>query len=126
MKVFSAFVFVVCCTGFCGAIRCYSCDSNINYNCADKFSASGITVYNSCVQCSKGKGETSNAYSTVQYVIRGCESSNYSDIGCINTKVNLVDVNICYCNTDLCNSGPRVATRFAIGVVPLIIFLRCL
>ncbi|KAH3774145.1 hypothetical protein DPMN_175519 [Dreissena polymorpha] len=122
MQLCAAFVFIACCAGICGAIRCYSCESTTDSHCADKFAPDGITIIYYCTHCSKGKGKTG----TIQYVERGCESDYSSSNACHYSSVNGIDVNICYCNTDLCNSGLRVAARFAIGVIPLTLFLRSL
>ncbi|KAH3774158.1 hypothetical protein DPMN_175532 [Dreissena polymorpha] len=122
MQLCAAIVFLVCCAGFCGAIRCYSCVSTTDSNCADEFSPVGITLESNCDYCSKSKGKIGS----VQYVVRKCESNYYGSSECHSVSVSGMDVNVCSCNTDLCNSGPRVAASFAIGVIPIYLFLRSL
>ncbi|KAH3798754.1 U-scoloptoxin(05)-Cw1a-like [Dreissena polymorpha] len=120
MKLFVAFVFLVCCAGVCGAIRCYEC-SYSDGNCADEFSSSGFTPADNCEVCSKVKGEMNGN----QFVTRSCETES-SSTGCTSGTYQEVDVDICICNTDLCNSAPSISARFAIVAISLVMFLKSL
>ncbi|KAH3789024.1 hypothetical protein DPMN_167191 [Dreissena polymorpha] len=123
MKFCAAFVVLVCCAGFCAAIQCYTCDSITESNCADEFNPSGITVEKNCVECWKAKHEANGS----QIVARKCFTTDGSLAkGCHSFTEDSISGNVCVCSSDLCNSGPIVAARFTIGVVPLIMFLRSL
>ncbi|KAL4219373.1 hypothetical protein ACF0H5_021953 [Mactra antiquata] len=79
-------------------LKCYSCLGDDK--CNDPFSTSGAKTETCSGSCQKIKGESSG----VQAVARSCSLAKEKD-GCIEGKDSSVKGTVCYCNTDLCNTG---------------------
>ena len=51
-------------------------------------------------------------------VARACETVNFR-IGCSEQRVNGADIDVCYCNTDLCNDSTHVTSSIVAFVLAL-------
>ncbi|KAH3754200.1 hypothetical protein DPMN_188863 [Dreissena polymorpha] len=122
MKLCGIFVLLVCCAGFCGAIRCYVCSTISTSNCADTFNPIGIVQEDNCVGCLKLKGKQVG----IQLIDRSCLPLSSPVSGCTSGSQHGFDAAACHCSTDLCNSATCSTAIFTIIVIPLVMLLKYL
>ncbi|XP_052815003.1 uncharacterized protein LOC128241914 [Mya arenaria] len=113
------------------AIKCYKCSYQSSLgtttgmaNCEDDFKADGIATIDNdpvtgdpCTVCTKNKGEHDDT-KTVVYE-RTCSSVQQKE-DCTSGELSGIEVDVCICKTDLCNSGNSIMMSF--GAIALSAF----
>jgi hypothetical protein len=103
-------VMVAVCLGYSLALKCYQCAECGSNNGEEKVCPSGL---NTCV-----KGDIDGK------IYRSCAVGGKN--GCGEEKEGKRIAQICYCNSDLCNSGatlsPLVITIIAIASFPIYLY----
>ncbi|XP_052812158.1 uncharacterized protein LOC128239773 isoform X3 [Mya arenaria] len=113
------------------AIKCYQCDYQESKgktagmaSCKDKFKADGMTTIvndpvtgDPCKFCTKIKASHDDTDTFVYQ--RACSSTQQTE-DCGSGEYSGVEADVCYCKTDLCNSGNVVMMSF--GAIALAAF----
>ncbi|XP_052814999.1 uncharacterized protein LOC128241909 [Mya arenaria] len=101
------------------AIKCYDCNSIMTTNCKDEFKKENIPVKENCSACMKTKGKKDGN----QFVLRSCSPLKGGKNECNEVKKDGAEVNVCFCDKDICNGTPRVTvTIFTLVTAVLVAF----
>merc|ERR1712179_506529 len=92
------------------AVKCYVCSAVDGKACNDPFDKNAnVQTQDNCATCSKAKFDAAG----VKVVARSCDPVALGK-GCQSASYQGQSADMCYCDSDLCNSSTRMSVSMAV------------